>query len=125
MTEARGEVRDAGAGVGVADAVALGLAMLALVVLWSMQIFIAPRMLALYSDFAPGAALPALTQLVVRPIAVSIVSVVVLASGSLGLALRLTGRRGGSVLVLAPILAWLTVPVMLYGLYLPMFTLTV
>ncbi len=63
MVDVRGEARDRGGVVGVADVIALVLTMAGLATAWAIQLFVVPRFAAMYADLGSDAALPPLTQL--------------------------------------------------------------
>lgn len=130
--EARGEAPDQRS-LGMLDAIASIVAVLGLASVWALQLFAVPSFVAMFADFGSGA-LPALTQLVMRPIASSALSLVVLGTAGAGIGLRLAGRGrarregravlGGFALGMAAVLPWLALPVMLYALYEPIFALS-
>ena len=112
--------------MGLLDVIALVVTALGLATLWAIQLFVVPRFLSMYADFGNDVALSPAIAMIARPMLVSVVSLVVLGLGAMGLALRLTGRAtvGGLGLGAAALLVWLAVPGLVIAMYQPIFALS-
>lgn len=122
MGSLRGErARATDAGLGVIDAIGLALAAIGVVVVWAVQLFAVPAFAEMFRDF--GGELPPLTLIVMAPHLALGCTAIALLCAAAGIAARLASptRAGTALIALAAAIPMITVPLMVYGLYLPVF----
>lgn len=122
MGELRGERRRAtDANLGTLDAIGLALAGIGVVAVWAVQLFAVPAFTEMFRDF--GGELPPLTLAVIGPQLAMVCTFVALVCAGAGIAARLAHpTRAGTVLIaLAAGAPMITVALMVYALYLPIF----
>ncbi len=124
---ARREARPASS-FGATDVVGLVVVAAGLVAIWAIQLAVVPSFGGMFRDF--GGELPALTLAVLRPIVASIATGIGVTLAAAGIALRLAQRSpngalsiGTLAIGMAAFVPALTVPLMLYAMYLPIFAL--
>lgn len=110
-------------GIGVLDALAVGLIVAGVLAMWAFQLFVVPSFSAMFADFGSAETLPAITRLALGPVVVILATLATLALMALGLALRLSKRSaiGAALLVLAAMVPAATVPLMLAAMYAPIY----
>lgn len=115
----RGEAPRASA-IGAIDVVGIIVAALGILAIVAVQVFVVPSFADMFRDF--GGPLPSLTRLLLGWVVVSIAILVTAVLAGIGIALRVTGRGVGTVAIgAAAFVPALTLPLMLYAMYLPIF----
>jgi type II secretory pathway component PulF len=111
--------------LGILDAVSVGLLVCGLLALWAFQWAVVPTFRGMFRDFGSDASLPAVTLLVLQPIAAACATGAAIVAMCSGLALRLAARPtlGALLLVFALVVPLATVPLMLAALYAPIYQL--
>lgn len=123
MAVVRGEERAPAGRLGAAEVAVLGVAALALAVLWGAQLVIVPHFAAMFADF--GGELPAITRAAIGHVLAVGASVLTVALAALGTGLRLwrRGALGWSALGLAAALPLVSLALLLVAMYAPIFAL--